>query len=106
MFEQISRAVVTAGSIFLIGTYTYGVAKISAKAGLYARGNPIKERVLSKALGIELPESSFTDFVESLPVPGGQCEVEQVGLSSEEPKENKFWVAFKNLLGEREEEKE
>ena len=106
MFDQLGRTITTAASIFVVASYTYGVAKISARAGLHARGNPVKEKILSTALGIDPPKNSLSDFVESLPVPGGQCEVEPVGFESPESKDNAFWQAFQNLLGEREEEKE
>lgn len=95
LLGQVGGFITTAITVLVIVAYTYGVAKVSAQTAIDAHGNPIKEKALSLALGLEIPERDF-----SLVSIGSQCEVPA------DEGENEFIKAFQNLLGEREEDKE
>lgn len=99
LLGQIGGFITTAITVLVIVAYTYGVSKVSAQMALDAHGNPIKEKALSVALGLDIPERDF-----SLLSLGGQCEVPVEGEGEE--KENRFVKAFQNLIGERAEDKE
>lgn len=98
LLGQVGGFITTAITVLVIVAYTYGVSKVSAQMTLDAHGNPIKEKALSLALGLDIPERDF-----SLISVGGQCEAPGEG---EAEKNNKFVEAFENLLGQREEDKE
>ena len=96
LLGQVGGFITTAITMLVILAYTYGVAKVSAQMAVDAHGNPIKEKALSLALGLEIPEREF-----SLLPAMNQCEVPE-----ESSEGNRFVEAFQNLLGERAEEKE